>query len=118
LAALAIQILRILLLTLTADPRAMVVIQCLDGVTGAIITVLTILVITDVTGGTGRFNLAYGIFGTLTGIAGALSPMAIGVIAQHLGNPTGLVIMAAGAGIGLVLLWTFMPETKPDSYND
>jgi MFS family permease len=93
----------------------MVVIQCLDGVTGAIITVLTILVITDLTSGTGRFNLASGILGTLTGIAGALSPLMFGLIAQHLGSTTGFAIMAAGAGTGLVLLWMFMPETKPDN---
>jgi len=46
---------------------------------------MTVLVITDLTTGTGRFNLARGAVGTCTGIAAAVSTTATGVIAAGLG---------------------------------
>ena len=52
--------LRGVLFAIVTDPSLMMVVQLLDGITGAIMTVLTILVITDLTAGTGRFNLAQG----------------------------------------------------------
>jgi MFS family permease len=114
----ALEILRALLFTLVADPRIMIAVQLLDGVTGAIITVLTILVITDVTTGTGRFNLARGIFGTLTAISAAFSAGAFGLIFHQLGDVAGLAIMAAGTGIGMIALWASLPETRPKEYAD
>jgi hypothetical protein len=53
---------------LTTDPALLVVIQLLDGLTGAVLGVLTALVIADLTKGTGRFNLAQGLVGTLSGV--------------------------------------------------
>jgi hypothetical protein len=47
--------------------------QVLDGISGAIIGVLTLLVITDLTAGSGRFNLARGMVATLSGIAASVS---------------------------------------------
>jgi MFS family permease len=112
------QIVRVLLFTLTSDPRMMIAIQCLDGVTGAIITVLTILIITDVTKGTGRFNLAQGVFGTLTGFAAAISPGIFGALVLRLGDAAGLLTMAFALSVGMVLLWFAFPETKPKQYAD
>jgi len=43
---------------LTEDPALLVVIQVLNGLTGATLGVLTALVIADLTKGTGRFKLA------------------------------------------------------------
>jgi hypothetical protein len=45
----------------------MIAVQLLDGITGSVVTILTILVIADLTAGTGRFNLAQGVHGALTG---------------------------------------------------
>jgi hypothetical protein len=39
----------------------------------AVLGVLTALIIADLTGGTGRFNLAHGIVGTASGIGASIS---------------------------------------------
>jgi MFS family permease len=114
----ALEVLRSLLFIVVADPRLMIMVQLLDGVTGAIMTVLTILVITDLTAGTGRFNLARGIFGTLTGIAAALSTATFGLIFHQFGDVAGLAVMAAATGLGMVALWTALAETRPKEYAD
>src|SRR5262249_17746760 len=116
LAAWTAQIVRILLFTLTSDPRMIIVIQCLDGITGAIITVLTILIITDVTKGTGRFNLAQGVFGTLTGFAAAISPGFFGALVIRFGDAVGLFTMAVGLALGMMLLLVALPGTKPKHF--
>jgi MFS family permease len=114
----AVEVLRAVLFTVVADPRIMIAVQLLDGVTGAIVTVLTILVITDLTTGTGRFNLARGIFGTLTAFSAAISAGAFGLIIHQLGDVVGLAIMAAGTALGMAILWVSLPETKPKEYVD
>ena len=109
---------RTLLFAFVADPYVMMAIQILDGITGAIITVLTTLVITDVTAGTGRFNLAQGAIGTLTAIAAAVSTATVGLIASRFGDLTGFLTMAAMTCASAALLWAFLPETKPAEYGD
>jgi MFS family permease len=111
-----IEALRALLFTLTSDPNVIMVIQLLDGVTAAIVTVLTILVVTDLTTRTGRFNLAQGTLGTLIAISSAVSTTALGFLVQHFGDVTGFVAMAAGTGLAVVLFWALLPETKPEKY--
>src|SRR5262249_1541542 len=69
----AVEAVRALLFALVADPVLMTIVQILDGITGAIVTVLTILIIADLTSGTGRFNLAQGAVGALIGISAAIS---------------------------------------------
>jgi predicted MFS family arabinose efflux permease len=76
------------------------------------------LVLTDLTTGTGRFNLAQGILGTLMGIAVALGTGTIGFIVERYGDVTGFVVMAAGTSLAMVLLWALLPETKPAEYLD
>ena len=112
------QIVRTLLFTLTSDPRMLIAIQILDGITGSIITVLTVLIIADVTKGTGRFNLAQGVFGTLTGFAAAISPGFFGELVIRFGDAVGLFTMAVGLALGMMLLWLALPETKPKQYAD
>lgn len=115
---LGVEAARALLFAVVADPYVMLAIQILDGITGAIITVLTILVITDVTAGTGRFNLAQGAIGTLTAIAAAVSTAAFGFIVSHFGDLTGFLTMTAMTCASAALLWAFLPETKPAEYGD
>ncbi|MFL4984309.1 MAG: MFS transporter [Xanthobacteraceae bacterium] len=112
----AIEAARALLFTLTSDPNLVMVIQLLDGMTAAIVTVLTILVVADLTAGTGRFNLAQGVLGTLIAISSAVSTTVFGFVAQHFGDLTGFVAMAAGTGLAVALFWTLLPETKPEKY--
>ena len=52
---------RALLFVMISNPLALIVIQLLDVITGAVLGVLTPVVIADVTKGTGRFNLSQGI---------------------------------------------------------
>jgi MFS family permease len=118
LAGFAIEAARSLLFAFVSDPTWMLVVQLLDGVTGAAITVLTLLVVTDLTTGTGRFNLAQGVLGTMRGIAAAIGTASVGFIVQQFGDLTGFLLMAAGPAIGAVLIWTLLPETKPAKYLD
>ena len=114
----ATQALRALLFAFVTDPSFMIVIQLLDGITGAVVTVLTILIIADLTTGTGRFNLTQGVVGTLIGLAAAISTTVMGFIVQQFGDVAGFLTMAAGMGLGIVLLWTFLPESRPAKYDD
>ena len=110
--------LRGVLFALSASWYPIIAVQILDGITGAIITVMTVLVITDLTTGTGRFNLARGVVGTCTGIAAAVSTTATGVIAAGLGRPASFLTTAAVAALAVLLLWLYLPESKPKEYLD
>jgi MFS family permease len=65
---------RAVLFALVSNPLALTIIQLLDVITGAVMGVMTAVVIADVTKGTGRFNLAQGMFGTVMGVGATLSP--------------------------------------------
>ena len=90
----------------------------MDGIVGAIVTVMTVLVITDLTTGTGRFNLARGAIGVCTRIAAALSTTATGIIAGGLGREAAFLATAGVAALAALLLWLYLPETKPGEYLD
>jgi predicted RNA methylase len=90
----------------------------LSGITGAIIGVLTVMVITDLTAGTGRFNLAVGTVGALSGIAAAISTSSTGFLFQALGPTIGYLPLAAIAAAATAMLWVFLSETKPHKYED
>src|SRR5262249_47498763 len=64
----AIEPIRAALLAVTSAYPLLLVAQVLGGVTASIIGVLTVIVITDLTAGTGRFNLAQGTVGALSGL--------------------------------------------------
>jgi MFS family permease len=113
-----IEVLRALLFGLVSDPWLMMAVQFLDGLTGAIVTVLTILIITDFTTGSGRFNLAQGVIGTTTGIASAISTTATGFLVGHFGDLAGFLAMAATTVAALAVVWVALPESKPAKYLD
>jgi MFS family permease len=109
---------RAMLFAMVTDPYAMMAVQVLDGIIGAIATVLTTLVITDLTAGTGRFNVAQGVIGMLTGAAAGLSGATIGFIATGFGDLPAFLTMGTIAFASAALLWVFLPETKPAEYDD
>jgi len=74
--------------------------------------VMTALVVADVTKGTGRFNLAQGMFGTLMGIGASLSPTLSGLIVHHFGYSTGFLSLALQGLVAFIVLALFLPETK------
>jgi MFS family permease len=110
--------LRALLLALSTDYWVVLAGQLLNGVSAAIIGVMTVLVITDLTAGTGRFNLAGGTVAALSGIAASLSTLVSGFVFQTLGNAVGFLTLASAAAAATALLWAFLTETKPEKYED
>jgi MFS family permease len=117
LAGFAIETVRALLFAFVSDPVLMMVVQVLDGVTGAAVTVLTIIVAADLTAGTGRFNLAQGVLGTIRGIAAAIGTGSVGFLVQQFGDFTGFFLMAIGPAMAAAVIWAFLPETKPPKYD-
>jgi MFS family permease len=108
---------RAALLAFTSGYAFLIIAQLLSGVTGAIIGVLTVLVITDLTAGTGRFNLAQGAVGAAIGIAASVSTLATGFLFQGIGNGAGFIVIAGIAGASTALIWIFVSETKPADYD-
>jgi MFS family permease len=113
----ALEPIRAVLLAVTSGYGFLLVAQLLDGINGAIIGVMTVIVITDLTAGTGRFNLARGTVGALIGIAAALSTMTSGMLFQAFGATIGFMALAAVAAGATALLWAFITETKPERYD-
>jgi hypothetical protein len=66
-----------------------------------------------VTNGTGRFNLAQGAVGTLSGIGASLSTSMSGLSVDRFGNVVGFLSVVTIGLIAFAILLTFIPETKP-----
>jgi len=109
---------RATLFSFVTDFPAMIAIQLLDGVSGAIINVLTVLIIADLTAGTGRFNLAQGVVGAMTGIAASTSIALTGLIFDAFGRGIGFLIIGGVAAVATAIVWMLLPETKPEQYQD
>jgi MFS family permease len=105
---------RAVLFALIGNPLALILIQLLDVITGAVLGVMTAVVIADVTKGTGRFNLAQGMFGTVMGVGASLSPTLTSSIVDHSGRSAGFLTLAAEGLVALVVLAVFLPETKEE----
>ena len=106
---------RALLFALITDPPLLLAFQLLDGISGAVVGVLTALVVADLTNGTGRFNLAQGLVGTASGLGASLSTAAFGLIAASFGRTVVFLSIASVALAAVLMLWFFMPETKPST---
>ena len=100
---------------LISDPLPLLAIQALDGISATVLGVLTALVIADITGGTGRFNLAQGIVGTASGIGASISTTLSGLVAERLGSSAGFLCIAATALLATMVVFFLMPETKPQT---
>jgi MFS family permease len=109
---------RVVLFAFSADASILLIAQVLGGISAAAVTVLTVLVITDLTTGTGRFNLVRGSVGTLLAIAASISTTATGFIFEGLSQWAGFLILAAISVVATALLWAAMPETTPAKYLD
>jgi MFS family permease len=114
----AVEPIRAGVLALTSWYPFLVAVQILDGISGAIITVLTVLVIADLTAGTGRFNLARGFVGAMLGIAASISTLGTGYLLQFSGPLTAFLTVSAVASAAAILIWIFVSETKPADYED
>ena len=56
--------------------------------------------------------------GAATGAAAAISTGTTGVIVDRFGDFAGFMSMTIAVLAGTVLLWLFVPETKPSKYID
>jgi MFS family permease len=101
------------LFALTADPALLVMIQLLDGLSGATLGVLTTLIIADLTNGTGRFNLAQGVAGTASGLGASFSTSITGIVTQKFGYTAGLLSVTGVGLMAVAIALVFMRETKP-----
>jgi MFS family permease len=109
---------RALLFALTANPLLLIAAQVLDGISGTMLGVLTALIVADLTTGSGRFNLAQGFLGTMSGIGASLSTTISGVVVANLGRAAGFLGIAAVALSAVLLLWLLMPESNPSHKNE
>jgi MFS family permease len=109
---------RALVFAWTTSPMVLIAAQILDGVSGTMLGVLTALIVSDLTRSTGRFSLALGFVGTMSGIGASLSTSLTGLVAGSFGRAAGFLSIAAVALVALLLLWLRMPETNPSSRND
>ncbi len=114
----AIEPLRAAMLAFSNDYVFLVVGQLLSGITGAVIVVMTVLVVTDLTAGTGRFNLAQGTVGAMSGIAASISTLATGLLFQGIGTTSGFLVITGVAAAATVLIAVFVSETKPADYGE
>jgi MFS family permease len=106
---------RALVFAWTTDPAILIVAQVLDGVSGTMLGVLTALIVADLTAGTGRFNLAQGFIGTISGIGASLSTTLSGLVAGSFGRAAGFFGISAVALVAVLLAWLLMPETHPSN---
>jgi MFS family permease len=109
---------RALVFAWTTDPAILIVAQVLDGVSGTMLGVLTALIVADLTAGTGRFNLAQGFIGTISGIGASLSTTLSGLVAGSLGRAAGFLGISAVALVAVLLVWLLMPETHPSNRSE
>ncbi len=81
---------RALVFAWTDQPYILITAQMLDGISGAVLGVLTALTVADATAGTGRFNLAQGAVGTMSGLGASISTSLFGQIVGELWSDGGI----------------------------
>jgi len=104
--------LRALLYLVAETPAAMIALQVLDGVGAGIFGVMLTLMVSDLTRGSGRFNLALGVSAVAVGAGAALSNLLAGAVASAGGYGMSFVTLAAIAAAALLLFGVAMPETR------
>jgi MFS family permease len=111
LAAFAALPVRGVLYTVADDPVFLIAVQALDGIGLGILDALIALILADIMRGTGRYNVARGIVGTVQGVGGSLSNVVAGVIVVTAGYGTAFLTLAAVALSAFVFMLAAMPET-------
>ncbi len=89
--------------------------ELLDGISAGIFAMMTPLVVADGMRGTGRYNMALGVVGTMQGIGASVALYTSGLAVQFLGYTMGFLgLSVAGIAATLVILFG-LPETRPTS---
>ncbi|TXM70774.1 MFS transporter [Methylobacterium sp. WL12] len=105
---------RALLYLAWRDPFWLIAVQCLDGVGAGLLSAMKPLVMADITRGTGRYNAAHGLIGTVQGAGASLSFVIAGTLVQKAGFDAAYLACAAAAAVALAVLIVLMPETAPE----
>ena len=111
LAAFAALPVRGVLFTVSDVPAFLIAVQALDGIALGILDALIALVLADIMRGTGRYNAARGLLGTVQGIGGSLSNVVAGLIVVKAGYGAAFLTLAAVALTAFIVILAAMPET-------
>jgi MFS family permease len=106
--------LRILLLSMTNDPRLVIALQLLDGVGGGIYGVASVAMCSDITYGKGGFNTLMGMMGTALSIGGMLGPLLSGLCEEYLGFQYTFYVYLMISMLAAAIFILGMPETVGD----
>lgn len=101
-----------LLFAIADNPYAIIAIQVLDGIGAGIFGALFYIVISDLTRGTGRFNLAQGASAASWGLGAALSNAVAGSIVNAFGFSAAFFFLALCAAAALAIYLLAVPETR------
>jgi MFS family permease len=99
------------LYTISDNAVWLVSVQILDGVAAGTLDALIPLVLADVMRGTGRYNAARGVLGTVQGVAGSLTNGVAGFLVIGAGYSATFLALSTVAAVAWLLLLTAMPET-------
>lgn len=91
-----------------------VAVQILDGISASALGVLVPLTLADITRTTGRFNLTQGLVGCAMGVGAAISTTLAGFLSDRFSSYVTFLSLGLIAAIGLLAVWLFMPETRPE----
>jgi MFS family permease len=103
-----------LLFATLPDAIPLVALQTLDGVSATVFGLMVPLIAADVTRRTGFLNLAISSIGLASGLGATFSTTAAGWLADMAGAPVAFLGLASVGLAALVVVWTFMPETRLD----
>jgi len=110
--AFAVLPVRALLYTLSVHAVFLVAVQLLDGIGAGIYGVVGVLVASDLSRGSGRFNLTLGMMATAAGLGAASSNLLTGFVVQAAGFDRGFLFLAAIALVGLTWFALTVAETR------
>jgi MFS family permease len=115
LAGFAILAVRGFLYPLSDNPYWLVGVQLLDGFGAGIFGALFPVIVSDITYGSGRFNLSQGAIAAAQGIGASLSAAVAGIIVVRAGYDAAFLALATIAVAGFALYLCAMPETADRS---
>ncbi len=103
--------LRGLLYTVSDHAVWLIAVQVLDGISLGTLDALLALVLADLMQGTGRYNAARGMVGTVQGVGGSLSNVAAGLLVVQAGYGAAFLSLAAVGVLAFMLVLLALPET-------
>jgi MFS family permease len=104
---------RALLFASMPGPYVLILVQALDGLSGAVFGVMVALVAADLTRRIGCLNLAMGTISLAISLGAALSTTLAGAIAGAWGDMAAFLSLAGAGCCAASLVWLIMPETRP-----